>query len=144
MITTALERGIRTYSAAATEAVGWGLARELPEGTVLGLLGDLGVGKTTFVRGFAAALGHVDISSPSFNYYFWYRGERPLIHLDAYRLSSAEDYRSLMLEELITPQTRMIVEWPERVSGLLPPQVRYLRLAIAEAGVHTLAWATAP
>lgn len=121
-ILAALQKGVKTTSAEGTTAVGRGLAREMAAGGVVALYGDLGAGKTTFVRGIAEALGYHDITSPSFNYYFLYQaqGRRTLVHLDAYRLKSPSDYPSLMVDELLTKEALFVVEWPEKLGDYLP------------------------
>lgn len=119
------------------ERVGEIVARELfPCGGTLGLRGDLGAGKTTLVRGLARHLGFSDITSPSFNYYFLYKGRIPLLHLDAYRLNGPADYPSLMIDELLTPQTLFVIEWPERLGERLPQNALTLELTILKEGLH--------
>jgi tRNA threonylcarbamoyladenosine biosynthesis protein TsaE len=137
----ALEAGVKTFSNEGTVAVGRALARELPSGGTLALYGDLGAGKTTLVRGLAEAMGYHDITSPSFNYYFLYQaqGRRTLLHLDAYRLRSPEEYPSLMIGELLDPQAILVVEWPEKLGKFLPQGA--FRLQIEGVGAsRRLAW----
>ncbi len=133
-ILAALRTGVTTFSEVGTEAVGRALGREMGGGQTLALYGDLGVGKTTLVRGIAEALGYKDITSPSFNYYFLYQApsRRSLLHLDAYRLAREQDYPSLMLEELLTPDSLFVVEWPERLGEYLPADA--LKLEIKSSG----------
>lgn len=141
MMWDALKRGVEVHSAAAMEAIGRGLARspQLSQGGTLALVGDLGSGKTTLVRGIAQALGIDSITSPSFNYYFLYRqGRQPLLHLDAYRLARPQDFPSLMIDELLTPQTLFVVEWPDKLGQYLPAGAHTLSLSIAAPGVHQL------
>lgn len=111
------------------ENLGFELVRgPFKSGGVIGLQGDLGAGKTTLVRGMARGLGISDITSPSFNYYFLYKGSIPLLHLDAYRLNTPADYASLMIEELLTPKTLFAIEWPEKLGPHLPPNIFVLGL----------------
>ena len=119
------------------ENLGVRLVRKFfPHGGALGLRGDLGTGKTTLVRGVARAQGFSDITSPSFNYYFLYKGKTPLLHLDAYRLNTPADYPSLMIDELLTPKTLFVIEWPERLGEFLPKDALLLDLSIIAEGVH--------
>jgi tRNA threonylcarbamoyladenosine biosynthesis protein TsaE len=107
----------RTHSAVETEALGEQLGRSLPIGTVLGLSGDLGAGKTAFVRGLARGLGCGGrVHSPTFALLNQYEGGRlPLYHLDLYRLNGPEDVRGAGLEEyLVRPRGVSAVEWIER------------------------------
>ena len=79
-------------SEAETEAIGADFARDLPGGTVVAMYGDLGAGKTAFVRGMARGMGlDCRVSSPTFTIVNEYLGKRELIHFDMYRLSSADE-----------------------------------------------------
>jgi tRNA threonylcarbamoyladenosine biosynthesis protein TsaE len=100
-----------------TAAAGQSLAKELKPGTTVLLLGDLGAGKTAFVRGLAAGFGidPDEVSSPTFTIVQEYRGPRlTLQHVDLYRLSSAE-IDDLALEDLLDDRTVMAIEWAERL-----------------------------
>ncbi|HBR95114.1 MAG TPA: tRNA (adenosine(37)-N6)-threonylcarbamoyltransferase complex ATPase subunit type 1 TsaE, partial [Opitutae bacterium] len=82
-----LRSGIRSQTANETEALAGRVAALLPPDAVLALHGDLGAGKTTFVRGLARAWDIQEaVTSPTYNLYTIYQGSRQLIHLDAYRL----------------------------------------------------------
>jgi len=120
------------------EALGRGIvAEKFAQGGTLALRGDLGVGKTTLVRGMADALGVKSITSPSFNYYFIYNtGKTPLLHLDAYRLAMPADYTSLMIDEQLTPSTLFVIEWPEKLGDFLPKDAVTLELKIVGEGIH--------
>ncbi len=114
--------GWRAGSAAETEAAGAALAAILPPEAVLALHGELGAGKTTFVRGLARAWGITQpILSPTFNYYLIYKGARQLVHLDAYRLTRPADADSLLLEEFLESPGCLALEWPEKLGDRLPP-----------------------
>ena len=115
---------IKTYSTSSeteTSKVGSELARLLTVGSVVLLFGDLGAGKTAFVRGLAEALG-VDrrqVSSPTFALMQEYRGGRlPLFHVDLYRLDDPREIDDLGLEE-ITCEGVLAIEWAEKM--MRPP-----------------------
>lgn len=132
-----LESGITTEDAAATEAVGAALAACLPEDHVLALHGDLGAGKTTFVRGLARAWDiKQPVTSPTFNLYTLYQGRRNLLHLDAYRLESGADLDALMLDDFLESPWCLAVEWPDRIADLIPPEAWHLDLASPQDGIH--------
>lgn len=119
-------------SAEAMEAVGRDLAQVLGAGDVLALIGPLGAGKTTLVRGIAAGLG-IDaerVSSPTFALSHSYRGgDLSLIHMDLYRLANAAEAVAAGLEEqLHDPEALVVVEWPERAAELFPPHTYWLRI----------------
>jgi len=116
-----LEAGIRTATESETLQLAAELATELPPDTTVTLSGDLGAGKTTFVKGFARGLGiTADVTSPSFNLCNFHQGTRMLAHVDAYRLSGDNDWGGLMIEEFLRSPWMLIVEWPERVADALP------------------------
>lgn len=109
-----------TTSPDETEAVAADLARDLPIGATVLLFGDLGAGKTAFVRGLARGLGidPDEVSSPTFTIVQSYAGERVLHHVDLYRLDPGFDVEELDLGEL-TGGGVLAVEWAERWDG--PP-----------------------
>ena len=115
---------LRTESPAELEAVGTRFG-EMIDGPALVLLdGELGSGKTLFVRGMAAGLGADpdDVTSPTFSLVNRYAGGRlPLIHLDLYRLDAAtpeSTARLVGLDDLLLDKAVMAVEWPDRLDGL--------------------------
>lgn len=101
------------------------------------LFGDLGAGKTHFVKGFSKAIGCEDIvTSPTFTIMNEYLGGKfPIYHFDMYRLSSAEDGRNLGFEEYFDLNNLngiSIVEWPENVEGLFPNNVIKITISKGE------------
>jgi tRNA threonylcarbamoyladenosine biosynthesis protein TsaE len=108
---------ILTHSEDETSAAGERFAARLAGGDVLLLYGDLGAGKTAFVRGLARGLGASsdDVSSPTFTLIQEYRGRLTLYHVDLYRLQSIEA-ADLGLDELPDRSSVMAVEWAERWS----------------------------
>ena len=112
---TSLE-SFATASEAETFARGEALARVVQPGTFVLLHGDLGSGKTAFVRGLASGLGidPADVSSPTFVLIQHYRGRIPLTHVDLYRLDNAAAVDDLGLEELASGGV-LAVEWAERL-----------------------------
>lgn len=118
---------IVTRSPEETLVLGAALAPALVPGDVISLSGDLGAGKTTFVRGVANALGAEGrVTSPTFTIVHHYSGRYPLVHIDVYRLTSFQEVLDLGFEELLDPEAVMFVEWGEAVAPLLP--TRYLAL----------------
>ncbi len=116
-----LERGVETATAADTEAAAAGLAAVLPVDVTLALYGDMGSGKTTFVKGLAKAWGITQpVTSPTFAILSLYRGKRMLLHLDAYRLESAGAGEDLLIDEFAESPFCLCVEWPERLGSALP------------------------
>ncbi|NOY81599.1 MAG: tRNA (adenosine(37)-N6)-threonylcarbamoyltransferase complex ATPase subunit type 1 TsaE [Kiritimatiellaeota bacterium] len=118
---------IHSTSERDTLAVGEALARRLAPGTVVGLYGDLGTGKTVMARGMARALGITEpVVSPTFMIVQEYRTPAGLwfYHLDLYRIDGVEAALGFGIEEfLFAPDSITAVEWPERIAALLeaPP-----------------------
>lgn len=114
---------IVTTSDHATEALGRRLAPLLAPGTVVALQGELGTGKTVLTRGIARGLGITEpLTSPTFTIaqeYQW-REHHWLFHLDMYRIDSEEEALAFGIEEyLFAPDGITVIEWPERIQGLL-------------------------
>jgi tRNA threonylcarbamoyladenosine biosynthesis protein TsaE len=108
---------VTTHSEEDTAAVGQELARRLAPDSIVLLRGDLGAGKTAFVRGMAAGLGidPREVTSPTFTLVQQYEGGRlPLCHVDLYRLAPKE-VEDLGLEELTTAGGVTAIEWPDRL-----------------------------
>jgi len=118
-----------TSSVEETEALAARLARSLEPGDVVTVAGDLGAGKTTFVRGACRALGvEQPVSSPTFTIGHRYAGRVPVAHLDLYRLRGlgAEEWGNL---EPYFDGTIAFVEWPEHAGAWLPPVRAAVNLA---------------
>ena len=105
-----------------TRSIASALGRDLAMGTVLLLSGDLGAGKTAFVRGLAEGLGidPDEVTSPTFTIVHEYRGGRlPLVHVDLYRLDRA-DLDEIGLDQDLAATGIVAVEWSERLSRRIP------------------------
>ena len=99
-----------------TEALGARLAAVLPGGSVVAMYGDLGAGKTAFVRGMARGMGlNCRVSSPTFTIVNEYLGERELIHFDMYRIGSADELFDIGWEDYLNRGAVCAVEWSENV-----------------------------
>ena len=135
-----------------TRALAAQLAAQLAGGEVLGLRGDLGAGKTVFVQGLARGLGASGpVTSPSFVIVHEYPGRLLLCHVDLYRLDT-QDVEDLGLDDLITPDNVVAIEWSERLPQRLRSQVtldiaidfgaaeceRAIRIAVAGAAACDL------
>jgi tRNA threonylcarbamoyladenosine biosynthesis protein TsaE len=119
-------------------ALGKQLAARARRGDVIALLGPLGVGKTTLVRGFLAGLGHADeVPSPSFAIVQPYEDlDPPAWHVDLYRLEDASELAELGLDD--AGDAVLLVEWPERAGDNEWPEALRLSLDFAEAGARRL------
>ena len=110
---------MQTYisrSEAETEAIGERFAEDLASGTVVAMYGDLGAGKTAFVRGMDRGMGlSCRVSSPTFTIVNEYEGERELIHFDMYRLESSDELFEIGWEDYLARGAVCAVEWSEKV-----------------------------
>ncbi len=121
-------------SAEATEAIGAELAARLGPGDVVLVIGDVGAGKTTLIRGACRALGVEEpVVSPTFTIGRRYAGRVPIAHLDLYRLPDLDDEEPAMLEDYVDPNTITFVEWPDLASPMLAERAS-LRVRLAHAG----------
>jgi tRNA threonylcarbamoyladenosine biosynthesis protein TsaE len=118
-----------TSSPEETEAAGAELARRLAPGDVVLIGGELGTGKTTFVRGAARALGVVGpVTSPTFTIGQVYAGSPDVAHLDLYRLSSLEGEDPALLDDYLTPDRVAFVEWPQAAEAAVERPVARVTL----------------
>lgn len=124
-----------TSSAEQTSAVAVAFAKTLKPGDVLALFGQLGAGKTTFVKAIAQEITGIAanaVNSPTFQYLNIYPGSTPFYHFDLYRLRGAEDFLSMGFEELFYSGGICCIEWAERIQNILPPNV--IRVSIHYVG----------
>lgn len=108
---------IYTTSEAETEEIGAAFAANIADGSVVALYGDLGAGKTAFVRGMARGMGiDARVSSPTFTIVNEYLGERELYHFDMYRLGSSDELFDIGWEDYLRRGGVCAVEWSENVA----------------------------
>jgi tRNA threonylcarbamoyladenosine biosynthesis protein TsaE len=123
-----------SHSPAETEALGEKFGRAAERGLVIALSGDLGAGKTQFVRGLARGVGVTGrVHSPTFTLVNEYGGGRlKLFHLDLYRLETAEQILSAGIEEYLSPDGVAVVEWAERIAdcGLRIADLKNVKIEI--------------
>ena len=133
-----LRTGLVTTSVEETHRLASEFAATLPINTVLALSGELGAGKTTFVRGLAAEWKIPGpITSPTFTLVNIHHGDRTLVHVDAYRLESPAAVDALMIEDFLRSPWCLAIEWPENMGDWLPPSALTLKLALLPNGHHT-------
>jgi tRNA threonylcarbamoyladenosine biosynthesis protein TsaE len=114
---TAGDRVVETSRPAETEAHAAAIADTLGPGDVVLVSGELGAGKTTWVRGAARALGvRAPVTSPTFTIGSLYAGRLPVAHVDLYRLEGLEAEDPGLLADYLTPDAVAFVEWPERTT----------------------------
>ena len=143
---------ITTNSAKETFEFAKNFAKDLRGGEVIGLIGDLGACKTIFTKGLASGLGiKKTITSPTFvlmkiyevesekpardasqNEAGWFKVQN-LIHIDAYRIKSAQDLKSIGIEEYFNcSDTVLAIEWADRIKKILPKKTRFIKIEYRE------------
>jgi tRNA threonylcarbamoyladenosine biosynthesis protein TsaE len=129
------------------------LARAVGEllrpGDVVSLVGELGAGKTVFARGVARAVGVTDlVVSPTFTIVREYEGRVPLVHVDVYRIDAVQELHDLGFEEVVRDDAVTLVEWGDKIEGLLPGDRLDIRLTpggadderVVEIEAHGRSW----
>lgn len=108
---------------------------DLPEKAVLALYGELGSGKTCFVRGLARALDvSQPVTSPTYTIVNEYRGRLPLYHVDLYRINDPDELFGLGFEEYVeAPRGLTAVEWAERAGDLVPANAVHVRFEMGDS-----------
>ncbi|OGD79026.1 tRNA (adenosine(37)-N6)-threonylcarbamoyltransferase complex ATPase subunit type 1 TsaE [Candidatus Collierbacteria bacterium RIFOXYB1_FULL_49_13] len=112
---------------------------EYPRGGVLALTGELASGKTTFVQGLGHALGIKRLLSPTFTILRQYSSSPPLYHMDLYRLNSVQEALDIGLAEILSlPNAIVAIEWPEKITPILPQHTIHLDFVINPDGTRTI------
>ena len=123
-----------------TNTVGHQIALLLKAGDVVALIGDLGAGKTRFVKAVAHAwdVPQDEVNSPTFTLIQEYLGRVPIRHCDTYRLRTAEEFADLGLDELFASDGIALVEWADRVVEFLPRDRLEIRITIDSPTARTI------
>jgi tRNA threonylcarbamoyladenosine biosynthesis protein TsaE len=131
-------KSFSTHSAEETTELGRRLATELKPGSIVLLRGDLGAGKTTMVKGIAEgfqAAKAEDVTSPTFTLIHEYRGPQvTLFHIDLYRIDTQRELDTLALDDLMTPQSILLIEWGEKFERFA--KEREVEIAIENRGAE--------
>ncbi len=123
---------ITTKSAKETQSIAKQFAHTLKNRDVICFYGDLGAGKTTFIKSLIQELTDTSaekVLSPTFVYLNSYEGQCPIHHFDLYRLENHEQFLSLGFDEFLHSGGIVCVEWPERIKELLPSQRIEVRIS---------------
>ena len=113
-----------THSSEETHHLGRALGETLPINAIIALFGDLGAGKTTFIRGLVEGIGSIDlreVSSPTFTLLNLYRGDIVVYHFDLYRLPKTAEFFAAGFDEYFTAGGICCIEWAEKITSILPP-----------------------
>ena len=122
-----------TCSPEETEAAGEKLAKVLSDrpSAFVALYGEMGVGKTAFVRGFCRPFGIDRVKSPTYTVANEYRGSKTVIHMDLYRIKDEDDLLSVGYDDYLGRRGYLLVEWSERIPGAIPADA--IRVTILRA-----------
>ena len=144
-----LRHTLRSASPEETHQLGVRLGRLLQPGDFVGLIGDLGAGKTHLVRGVAegAQVERSQVASPTFAIVYPYQGRLPLYHADLYRLADYDELYATGFLDLVGGEGALLVEWLDRIPAAAPRE--YLRLTLRDAGedareLEAEAWGARP
>jgi len=122
---------IETKSASETVQIGKKIGSRLLSGDVVALVGELGAGKTQFIKGLAAGAGvgkPTYISSPSFTLINEYAGRIPFYHIDLFRLRTEKEAEELGLEEYFQGRGITAIEWADKIPSLLPKEILWIHI----------------
>jgi len=133
---------ITSRSAGETWSAGRDYAAGLHAGDVLALVGDLGAGKTQWVKGLAAGLGSdAEVTSPTFTLIQEYAGGRlPLYHFDCYRLDEPGELLGIGMDEYLDGRGVVVMEWADKFPELLPAGARWIHFHIGEGDHREITW----
>jgi tRNA threonylcarbamoyladenosine biosynthesis protein TsaE len=126
---------ITSHTNQETERIGSLLGEMLTRGDIIALSGELGTGKTTFVRGMARGMGIADgeVASPSFTLVNEYAGPLTLFHLDLYRLKDEKELFGIDYEEYIKGDGVTVIEWADRIPQAVPHESLWITLSYLDA-----------
>ena len=113
----------KSFSEKDTQAIAGRFGRSLPKNSVVCFFGDLGAGKTTFIKGLAegaSGCSKEDVTSPTFTYLNVYEGHKTIYHFDLYRLHDADEFMSMGFDEYLQAGGICCIEWSERIASILP------------------------
>jgi tRNA threonylcarbamoyladenosine biosynthesis protein TsaE len=123
---------IISYSADETKQQGLLLGKSLSANSIVALFGDLGAGKTTFIKGLVEGIAGIDpkhVNSPTFTYLHLYTGTHTVYHFDLYRIKTSNDFYALGFDEYFTAGGICCLEWPERLGDKLPKEAIMVTLS---------------
>lgn len=130
-----------TNSAEETLAFAKSFGSNLPQKTTIAFSGDLGAGKTTFIRGLVEGAAQIDprqVSSPTFSFLHIYEGSKKIYHFDLYRLPNEREFISSGFDDFINADGICCIEWAERIPSFLPKDCLKIHIAHVAEGSRTI------
>ncbi len=136
-----MELTVQTHSEAETQSLGEQFASCLEPGDIVALVGDLGAGKTAFVKGLARGLGvEQSVTSPTFALVNEYQGRLPVYHFDVYRLDDPSQLEDIGYEEYFFGEGVALIEWANMIPDYLPADIFTVTLAKTGEGERTISF----
>jgi tRNA threonylcarbamoyladenosine biosynthesis protein TsaE len=132
---------IQTKSTSETIRIGKTTGTLLRPGDVVALIGELGTGKTQFIKGLAAGMGAGEptyVSSPSFTLINEYPGKVPFYHIDLFRLKTEKEAEELGLEEYLGSAGIAAIEWADKVPSLLPEEMLWVHIRYNAKNIRSI------
>ncbi len=130
----------RTSSAEETEKIGFELAKALDEKNTrrafIAMRGEMGVGKTAFVRGFAKYFDIFTVKSPTYTVVNEYLGKARIYHFDMYRITDGDDLYSIGYDDYIEKDGFVLAEWSENIAEFLPSDAIFVKISRTEDGAE--------
>lgn len=129
-----MQKEFTSNSPEETIDLGKAFASELEAGDIVCLKGELGAGKTHFVKGMAEGLkiDRSEVHSPTFTLIDEHLGEQPLYHFDCYRMESPREAIEIGAEEYFYGDGICVIEWPERIESLIPPEAIWISIEVPD------------
>jgi tRNA threonylcarbamoyladenosine biosynthesis protein TsaE len=122
----------KTHSAEETIAAGLAFGSQIPDNAVICFFGDLGAGKTTFIKGLAAGVTQCSseaVNSPTYVYLNVYTGNRILYHFDLYRLKNSQEFIDMGFDDFFHAGGVCCIEWSEKIKDIIPKGCMYVEIA---------------
>jgi tRNA threonylcarbamoyladenosine biosynthesis protein TsaE len=124
------------------ESVANKFLKDFPDPQVILFQGDMGVGKTTFIKTLSKLLGvQEEVTSPTYSLINEYRNDlgQSIYHMDCYRLEKEEEALDFGIEEYFNSEDWCLVEWPEKIKSLIPPEAAWIRIT-ADGVNRSFSW----
>ena len=107
-----------------TQSIGFNFANEVQNGNIIAVNGEIGAGKTTFIKGILEGLGYKgNVSSPTYTLINEYKSQYKVVHIDCYREQKIERWIDIGIIDYLNSNDIVVIEWPQYISKLLPPNI---------------------
>ena len=124
-----------SFSVEETKDIGKKIAKDIPKNNKIAFLGDLGSGKTTFIKALVNQINDINedlICSPTFTYLNIYTGKINIYHFDLYRIKDIDQFLAMGFDEYFDQEGICLIEWSEKILSLLPPKTLVIHIIAGE------------